>query len=48
MTNEPLELSRIKYFDLQKALYEQVRAELVDRYLGEFIAFEDGQVLDHI
>lgn len=38
---------RLAYFDKQKALYETMRAELVSKYLGEFIAFEDGQVLDH-
>jgi hypothetical protein len=27
--------------------HESMKSELVDRYLGEFIAFEDGRVLDH-
>jgi hypothetical protein len=42
-----LETSRLEYLDRQKNLYENVKPELVDRYLGEFIAFEDGRVLDH-
>jgi hypothetical protein len=28
-------------------LYDRVKPELVDRYLGEFVAFEDGRILDH-
>ncbi len=39
--------SRLAYFDKQKALYETMRNELVSKHLGEFIAFEDGQILDH-
>jgi hypothetical protein len=42
-----LETSRLEYLDRQKNLYENVKPELVDQYLGEFIAFEDGRVLDH-
>jgi proteasome lid subunit RPN8/RPN11 len=42
-----LEPARLKYFEIQKALYETAKPELVERYLGEFIAFEDGRVLDH-
>jgi hypothetical protein len=45
--NTHLETSRLEYLDRQKNLYENVKPELVDRYLGEFIAFEDGRVLDH-
>jgi hypothetical protein len=48
MNNNPhLATSRLEYLDRQKSLYESVKPELVDRYLGEFIAFEDGRVLDH-
>jgi hypothetical protein len=46
-TKTHIETSRLEYLDRQKSLYESVKPELVDRYLGEFIAFEDGQVLDH-
>jgi hypothetical protein len=46
-TKTHLETSRLEYLDRQKSLYESVKPELVDRYLGEFIAFEDGRVLDH-
>jgi hypothetical protein len=46
-SNTHLDVSRLKYLDRQKNLYESLKPELVDRYLGEFIAFEDGRVLDH-
>jgi hypothetical protein len=42
-----LEASRLEYLDRQKNLYESLKPELVERYIGEFIAFEDGRVLDH-
>ena len=48
MNNNPdLAISRIEYLDRQKNLYESITPELVDRYLGEFVAFEDSRVLDH-
>ena len=42
-----LEPSRLQYFEIQKALYETAKPQLIEQYLGEFIAFEDGRVLDH-
>ncbi len=42
-----LDAARLEYLDRQKKSYESMKPELVDRYLGEFIAFEDGRVLDH-
>jgi hypothetical protein len=47
MSKQPLDISRLEYFDRQKALYDRVKSELVDLYLGEFVAFEDGHILDH-
>ena len=48
MNNNPhLAISRIEYLDRQKKSYESIKPELVDRYLGAFVAFEDGRVLDH-
>ena len=48
MNNNPhLAISRLEYLDRQKNLYESIKPELVDRYLGAFVAFEDGRVLDH-
>jgi hypothetical protein len=47
MTTNNLDRSRLEYFDNQKALYETAKPALVEQYLGEFIAFEDGRVLDH-
>ncbi|PSB42474.1 hypothetical protein [Chamaesiphon polymorphus] len=46
-TNRHLAASRLEYIERQKNLYQSMKSELVDRYLGEFIAFEDGRVLDH-
>jgi hypothetical protein len=46
-TNRHLDTARLEYLDRQKNLYESMKPELVDQYLGEFIAFEDGRVLDH-
>ena len=46
-TKTHLATSRLEYLDRQKKLYQSIKPELVDRYLGEFIAFEDGRVLDH-
>lgn len=45
-TNRHLDAARLEYLNRQKKMYEQMKPELVDRYLGEFIAFEDGLVLD--
>ena len=42
-----LEPSRLQYFEIQKALYETAKPQIIEQYLGEFIAFEDGRVLDH-
>jgi hypothetical protein len=47
MSDRPSDASRLEYFDRQKALYARAKPELVDRYSGEFVAFEDGRVLDH-
>jgi hypothetical protein len=47
VTPDQLEPARIEYFEIQKALYETAKPQLIERYLGEFVAFEDGRVLDH-
>ncbi|WP_295613322.1 hypothetical protein [Chamaesiphon sp. GL140_3_metabinner_50] len=47
MNPKYIDQSRLKYFDIQKDLYETAKPELIKLYLGEFIAFEDGRVLDH-
>jgi hypothetical protein len=44
---EELSPERISYLNRQEFLFEQMKATLVAEYLGEFIAFEDGIVLDH-
>ena len=31
----------------QGRLYEEAKPALIEEYLGEYVAFEDGKVLDH-
>jgi hypothetical protein len=38
---------RLEYIDRQQQLFDQARLGLVEEYLNEYVAFEDGQVLDH-
>jgi hypothetical protein len=38
---------RLEYIDRQQQLFDEARPELVAEYLNEYVAFEDGQVLDH-
>jgi hypothetical protein len=38
---------RDEYFDKQQALFDQAKPKLIEEHLGEFVAFEDGEILDH-
>jgi hypothetical protein len=38
---------RLEYIDRQQQLFDEARPELAIEYLNEYVAFEDGQVLDH-
>jgi hypothetical protein len=38
---------RLEYIDRQQQLFDEARPALVADYLNEYVAFEDGQVLDH-
>jgi hypothetical protein len=40
------DLEQVCYLQHQEALFEQAKPELLKHYLGEFVAFEAGQVLD--
>ena len=42
----PIDSLRIQYLEQQNALYEQLKLSLIPQYQGQFIAFEDGRVLD--
>jgi hypothetical protein len=42
----PVDSLRIQYLERQNALYEQLKSSLLAQYQGQFIAFEDGRVLD--
>ncbi len=41
-----IEPDRLKYLEQQHLLYEEIKPSLLAKYSGEFIAFEDGNVLD--
>ena len=54
MTEEELEKysqyvdrDRLEYMERQGQLYEEAKPALLEQYLGEYIAFEDGEVLGH-
>ncbi len=41
-----IEPTRLEYLEKQHALYEEDKHSLLAEYQGQFIAFEDGHVLD--
>jgi hypothetical protein len=41
-----IEPSRLHYLEQQHLLYEELKPSLLAKYTGQFIAFEDGVVLD--
>ncbi len=41
-----IETSRLQYLEHQHLLYEELKPSLLTKYSGQFIAFEDGIVLD--
>jgi hypothetical protein len=42
-----LDRDRLEYIDRQQQLFDAARPKLAAEYLNEYVAFEDGQVLDH-
>jgi hypothetical protein len=40
-------IDRLEYLDRQEALFDTAKPQLLNQYPGEFVAFEDGIVLDH-
>ncbi len=40
-------IDRLEYLDRQEALFDAAKPQLLATYLGEFVAFEDGIILDH-
>ena len=42
----PIEPARIEYLVHQQQLYQAAKAELLPQYCGQYIAFENGIVLD--
>jgi hypothetical protein len=54
MTQEELEKyaqvidrDRLEYISDQRSLFDAAKPGLLEKYLNEYVAFEDGQVLDH-
>lgn len=40
-------IERIQYLDRQEMLFEEHKGDLLRDYEGQFVAFEEGEVLDH-
>jgi predicted heme/steroid binding protein len=38
---------RLAHLAYQQTLFDAAKAELLQAYPGQYVAFEDGQVLDH-
>jgi hypothetical protein len=51
MTQEELskyiDRDRLVHLEHQQALFDAAKSELLQAYPGQYVAFEDGQVLDH-
>jgi hypothetical protein len=51
MTQEDLEqyidADRLAYIGRQRQLFDAAKPMLLETYLNEYVAFENGQVLDH-
>jgi hypothetical protein len=42
-----ISIDRLEYLDRQEALFDAAKSHLLTTYSSEFVAFEDGIVLDH-
>ncbi|MBE9031925.1 hypothetical protein IQ266_19500 [filamentous cyanobacterium LEGE 11480] len=42
-----IDRDRLAYIEHQRQLFEQAKPNLLEQYSGEYVAFEDNQVLDH-
>lgn len=42
-----IDRDRLEYIDRQQELFDEARSALFEQYPNEYVAFEDGQVLDH-
>jgi hypothetical protein len=48
MIKQPLDISRLEYFDRQKALYDRVKPELVDRYLEDVWKYGEYKIFKQV
>jgi hypothetical protein len=42
-----IDRDRLEYIGHQRQLFDEAKPMLLENYLNEYVAFEDGQVLDH-
>jgi hypothetical protein len=42
-----IDRDRLEYMSRQRQLFDEARPRLLEQYVNEYVAFEDGQVLDH-
>jgi hypothetical protein len=42
-----IDRDRLEYIGHQRQLFDEAKPILLEHYLNEYVAFEDGQVLDH-
>jgi hypothetical protein len=42
-----IDRDRLEYIGHQRQLFDEAKPALLEHYLNEYVAFEDGQVLDH-
>jgi hypothetical protein len=42
-----IDRERLDYMEHQRELFDAAKPGLIEQYLDEYVAFEDGQVLDH-
>jgi hypothetical protein len=45
--SQDMDRDRLEYIDRQQRLFDEASPKLVEDYLNEYVAFEDGLVLDH-
>ena len=42
-----IDRDRLAFLDRQQSLFDAAKPQLLDLYLNQYVAFEEGQVLDH-
>ena len=42
-----IDRDRLAFLDRQQSLFDAAKPQLLDLYLNQYVAFEEGQILDH-